>query len=167
MGQKSADIVNLSTEKTYEPLLLSTKEHYDIYWAYAEPHIQRCLDETTHGEIDAHHIYQRGLAAENYVIVVKSDEGDEPEVRLVLVFEPRVYPNLAALNLLVLGGTDLKMLQQQYWDKLLGWAYMNGVRSIECSISNPAMERIISRLKFKPVYTQMRLDLTEAQNDAD
>jgi|TARA_A100001388_G_scaffold277264_1_gene267721 hypothetical protein len=166
MVQKSANIIEFP-ENSFEPLLLSTKEHYDKYWAYAEPYIKKCLDETTHGEIDTSHIYERGLAAQNYVIVVKSDAGPEPEVKLVLVFEPRVYPNLPALNLLAIGGSDLKSLSDKYWEKLLGWAYMNGVRAIEGLVGNPAMERIIKRLGFKPIYTHMRLDLTEAQNETN
>ena len=44
---------------------------------------------------------------------------------------------------------------------------MNGVRAIEGLVCNPAMERVIKRLGFKPVYTHMRLDLTEAQNETD
>lgn len=166
MDQKLANVVEFPAN-SFEPLLLSTKEHFDTYWAYAEPYIKRCLDETTHGEIDIQHIYERGLAAQNYVIVVKSDAGPEPQVKLVLVFEPRIYPNLAALNLLALGGSDLKSLSDKYWEKLLGWAYMNGVRAIEGLVCNPAMERVIKRLGFKPVYTHMRLDLTEAQNETD
>ena len=166
MDQKSANVIEFP-ENSFEPMFLSTKEHYDRYWAYAEPHVKRCLKETTHGEIDAHHIYERGLAGQVYTIVVKSDAGPEPQVKLVLVFEPHIYPNLPALNLLILGGSDLKVLSTKYWEKLLGWCYMNNVRAVDCSVSNPAMERIIKRLGFKPVYTHMRLDLTEAQDETN
>jgi len=166
MVQKSANVVEFPAN-SFEPLLLSTKEHFDKYWAYAEPYIKKCLDETTHGEIETRHIYERGLAAQNYIIVVKSDVGPEPAIKLVLVFEPRIYPNLPALNLLAIGGSDLKSLSDKYWEKLLGWAYMNGVRAIEGLVGNPAMERVIKRLGFKPVYTQMRLDLTEAPDETD
>lgn len=166
MVQKSANVIEFP-ENSFEPMLLGTKEHFDKYWAYAEPHIKRCLDETTHGEIEPHHIYERGLAAQVYIIIVKSDAGPEPQVKLVLVFEPHIYPNLPALNLLVLGGSDLKSLSSKYWEKLLGWCYMNGVRAIEAMICNPAMERIVKRLGFKPVYTHMRLDLTEAQDETN
>ena len=44
---------------------------------------------------------------------------------------------------------------------------MNGVRAIEGLVGNPAMERVIKRLGFKPVYTHMRLDLTEAPDEKD
>ena len=44
---------------------------------------------------------------------------------------------------------------------------MTGVRAIDCSVSNPAMERMIKRLNFKPIYTQMRLDLTEATDETN
>ena len=166
MVQKSANVVEFP-ENSFEPLLLSTREQFDIYWAYAEPYIKDCLDKTTHGEIETHHIYERALAAQMYIIIVKSDAGPEPGVKLVLVFEPRVYPNLSALNLLALGGSDLMSLSGKYWEKLLGWAYMNGVRAIEGLVCNPAMERVIKRLGFKPVYTHMRLDLTEAQDETN
>ena len=98
MVQKSASIVEFP-QNSFEPLLLSTKEHFDKYWAYAEPYVKDCLDKTTNGEIETRHIYERALAAQMYVIVVKSDAGPEPQVKLVLVFEPRIYPNLPALNL--------------------------------------------------------------------
>ena len=166
MDQKSANVLEFPAN-SFEPLLLSTKEHFDKYWAYAEPYVKDCLDKTTHGEIETRHIYERALAAQMYVIVVKSDAGPEPQVKLVLVFEPHIYPNLPALNLLILGGSDLKSLSAKYWEKLLGWCYMNNVRAIEAMICNPAMERIIKRLGFKPVYTHMRLDLTEAQDETN
>ena len=151
--------------ESFEPLLLSTREQYDKYWAYTVPHIEKCLKSTTYGELDAQHIYERGLSAQNWVIIVKSDAGPEPKVKLVLVFEPLDYPNLPALSLVVLGGSDLRDLSDKYLDKLKGWAYMNGARAIEGLVGNPAMERVIKRLGFKPVYTQMRLDLTETTND--
>jgi len=166
MDQKSAKIIEFP-ENSFEPLLLSTQEQYNTYWAYAEPLIKRCLDETTYGEIDTKHIYDNALAGLNYVIIVKSDAGPEPKVKLAIVFEPKVFPNLAALNLLAIGGSDLKSLSAKYWEKLLGWCYMTGVRAIDCSVSNPAMERMIKRLNFKPIYTQMRLDLTEATDETN
>jgi hypothetical protein len=65
------------------------------------------------------------------------------------------------MNILVLSGTELEALYEKFWVKLCGWMYMNGIRTVEGWVT-PAMQRVISRFGFKPAYTLMRLDLSEA-----
>jgi len=96
-----------------------------------------------------------------YIFVVKCDKTITKSVKLALVLEIVHYPKLAAMNIVALGGSDLDALHAKYWKMLCGWAYMNSVRVIEGWVS-PAMERVISQYGFKPVYTHMRLELTEA-----
>jgi hypothetical protein len=41
----------------FEPLLLSTKEHFDIYWPATKPLIERCVKRAMHGEMGIDDIY--------------------------------------------------------------------------------------------------------------
>ena len=83
-----------------------------------------------------------------------------PSVRLALVVEIVNYPRLAAMNIIAMTGKDLGPFMDRFWKRFCGWAYMNGIRAIEGHVS-PAMERLLSKYKFKPVYSHVRLDLLE------
>lgn len=144
----------------YEPLLVSSKDQMDTYWSEMKPLLERCITRATHGEFNADDIYTQAIEGRAFVFIVKSDKPIRKSVKLVLVLELSGYPRLSALNILALGGQDLDALHELYWDKLCGWAYMNGIRVLEGSVS-PAMQRVIARYGFKPVYTHMRLELTE------
>jgi hypothetical protein len=144
----------------YEPLLLATKEHFDKYWTYTKPLLEKCVKRSMHGEMTADDIYNLALQGKVYIFVVKCDKGLMPSVKLALALEIVVYPRLSAMNILALGGEHLQEFYSMYWKRLCGWAFMNGVRAIEGYVS-PAMERIISRYGFKNTYAHMRLDLTE------
>jgi hypothetical protein len=145
----------------FEPLLLSTKEQFDMYWPSTKPLLEKCVKRAMHGELTIDDIHQAALQAKMYIFVVKSDKTITKSVKLALALEIVPYPQLRAMNIVALGGTDLDALHEKYWKMLCGWAYMNSVRYIEGWVS-PAMERVISRYGFKPVYTHMRLELTEA-----
>jgi hypothetical protein len=114
-----------------------------------------------HGEMDVNDVKQMIINKQAFAFVVKNDRGIQPDVKLVVVLEVLHYPKLPAFNILVLAGSDLDIFFEKFWQKLCGWAYMSGIRAIEGMVS-PAMQRVISKYGFKPVYTQMRLDLTEA-----
>lgn len=145
----------------YEPLLLTTKEQFDVYWPRASKLVEKCIKRSMHGEMSVEDIYQLAMQQKAYVFVFKNDRGIQPDVKLVLVFEMCGYPKLPAMNILVLAGSELSGLYDRFWSKVCGWAYMNGIRSIEGWVS-PAMQRVISKYGFKPTYTLMRLDLSEA-----
>jgi hypothetical protein len=145
----------------YEPLLLVTQEQLDKYWPCASKLIEKCIKRSMHGEMDVNDIKQMVIAKQAFAFVVKNDQCIQPDVKLVVVLEVLHYPKLPAFNILVLAGSELDVFFEKFWKKLCGWAYMNGVRAIEGMVS-PAMQRVISRYGFKPVYTQMRLDLSEA-----
>ena len=145
---------------SFEPLILSTKERFDVYWPEIAPMIDKCMHKATHGELTLQDIYDRCTSGHMNIFVVKDDSAESPEVPLVLVTELVNYPRLTALRIVALGGTSLDKYYGKFWTKFCGWAYMNGVRAIEGLVS-PAMERIISRYGFEHVYTHMRLDLTE------
>ena len=145
----------------FEPLLLSTKEHFDAYWPATKPLLEKCVKRAMHGEMTIDDIYNAALQGKMYIFVVKCDKTITKSVKLALVLEIIHYPKLPAMNIVALGGSDLDALHAKYWKMLCGWAYMNSVRVIEGWVS-PAMERVISQYGFKPVYTHMRLELTEA-----
>ena len=145
----------------YEPLLLTTQEQFTKYWPRASKLVDKCIKRAMHGEMTVEDIHNLAMQQRAYVFVVKNDKGIQPDVKLVVVLEIMHYPRLPSLNILALAGSDLEVFYEKFWQKLCGWAYMNGVRAIEGLVS-PAMQRVISKYGFKPVYTQMRLDLTEA-----
>jgi hypothetical protein len=145
----------------FEPLLLSTKEHFDVYWSATKPLLEKCVKRAMHGEMSIEDIYNAALQGKMYIFVVKCDKTITKSVKLALVLEIIPYPQMRAMNIVALGGNDLDALHAKYWKMLCGWAYMNSVRFIEGWVS-PAMERVISRYGFKPVYVHMRLELTEA-----
>lgn len=144
----------------YEPLLLSNKDQLDTYWPEAKPLLEKCVARATNGEYNVDDIYNLAISGQAFVFVVKSDKTIRKSVKLVLVLEVVRYPRLAAMNIMALGGTDLEVFHEKYWDCLCGWAYMNGIRVLEGLVS-PAMQRVITRFGFTPTYTHMRLDLTE------
>lgn len=145
----------------YEPLLLATQEQFDKYWPRASKLIDKCIKRSMHGEMTVDDIKNLALQQRAYIFVVKNDRGIQPDVKLVVVLELGGYPRRPIMNILALAGSELDVFYEKFWQKLCGWAYMNGIRSIEGCVS-PAMRRVIERYGFKPVYTVMRLDLSEA-----
>jgi hypothetical protein len=145
----------------YEPLLVSTKEQLDKYWPYMKPLIDKCVKRAMKGEMTTEDIHTMILQQKVNAFIVRSDKCIQPDVKLVVIVELVPYPKLAAMNILVLSGTELEALYEKFWVKLCGWMYMNGVRTVEGWVT-PAMQRVISRFGFKPAYTLMRLDLSEA-----
>ena len=148
-----------SVPKKYEAILLSTQEMYDRYWAQCVPHLERCV-ATMHGELTVEDIYTRALQGQMYVLVAKNDEGELPEVKLVLVMELVYYPRYTTMNVVAMGGKDLRHLIKQFWPDVCGWARICGVKKIECSVA-PAMERILLSTGFERKYIQLQQDLME------
>ena len=144
----------------YDVLLLATQEQFDIYWAQCVPLLDKVITQAMHGEMTTDDIYDMALQGQMYVFVCKKDGGDYPDVKFTLVMEIVKYPKLAAMNIVAIGGSHLNAFFDRFWDRLCGWAFINGVRAIEALVS-PAMAKIISKFGFKQTYTHMRLNLTE------
>jgi len=153
-------VSEVATLDGYEPVLLATQELVHTYWGQAAVHLDKVVSGAMHGEMDTQDIYDAILAGRMQCFVFKNDEGELPDVALVLVMELTQYPKFGAMNIVALGGHDLDLFTTKFWDHIKGWCYMNGVRAIESSVS-PAMARIVAKYGFKPVYTQTRLDLSE------
>ena len=144
----------------YSPQFLSSKALLDAYWVQTEAVLRPVVEEAMHGEMTTQDIYDRIISGQMYCIVIQDGSGELPKVALAIVMEIVVYPRLTALNITALGGRQLNLLKSRFWGHLCSWAYMNGVRCIQAMVS-PAMARVISRYGFEPVYTVMRLPLTE------
>lgn len=144
----------------YEPLLLATKEQFDLYWAQCVPLLDRVIDKAMHGELTTEDIYTSAIQGQTYIFVLKNDDYEVPDIKFVIALDLVNYPRLAALNVVAVGGQHLGPFFNRFWDKLCGWAYMNGVRAIE-GLMSPAMARIVTKLGFTQTYTHMRLNLNE------
>tara|TARA_S200000501_G_C20621882_1_gene654988 strand:- start:68 stop:550 length:483 start_codon:yes stop_codon:yes gene_type:complete len=147
--------VKKDTAIKYEPQLLSTKEQIDKYWDKCVPLLQKCIDRMD-GELLVEDIYAQAMAGKAFIIIVKNDYEDH--VKLALVLELVYYPRYTAMNVLALGGEDLKNMIHMFWKHVCSWAMINGVRKMECTVS-PAMERILKSVGFKQQYIKMRQDL--------
>ena len=145
--------------KKYECILLSTQELYDKYWAQCVPHLEKAVN-AMHGELTVEDIYTLALQGRMYVLVAKNDEQEVPEVNLVMVTEVVYYPRYTAMNVVAVGGKDLRHSIKQFWPDVIGWARISGVRKIECSVSL-AMERILLGVGFERKYSQLQQNLLE------
>ena len=121
-------------EVRYEPQLLSTKELIDKYWGPCVPLLDQCIKRAMHGEMLVEDLYTRALKGEVFIIVAKNDDTETPTVKLVIVLELVTYPRFTAMNVVALGGKDLKNLIQMYWKDVCSWAKVCGVKKIECSV---------------------------------
>lgn len=160
------DTIGLSLQKgeEWEPLLLTTQEQFQKYWPLAQPLVEKCVLKAMHGELTVDDIYQRATHSQMFVFIVKSDtDPTQPKVKLALVLEIIRYPQLPALNIVALAGSDLEEFYSRYWSHVCGWAYMNGARAIE-GLMSPAMVKVVSKFGFKQTYTHMRLRLDEGDS---
>ena len=149
-----------NTDLKYEAQLLSTKELIDKYWGQCTPLLQRCREKAMHGEMLVEDLYTRALKGEVFVIVAKNDDTEVPTVKLVIVMELVYYPRFTAMNVVALGGKELKTMIQMFWKDVCGWAKICGVKKVECSV-HPAMEKILTSAGFERHYVLLRQDLTE------
>ena len=144
----------------YEPQLLSTKELIDRYWGQCSSLFQKCIDKQMYGEMDVEDIYSRALKGEMFIIVIKNDSTEIPDVKLALALELVYYPKYTAMNVAVMGGSDLKNLISMFWKPICGWARVCGIKKMVCSV-HPAMQRILESVGFEQQYIQLRQDITE------
>lgn len=145
--------------KKYEAILLSTQELFDRYWAQCVPHLEKCI-EGMDGEATVDDLYSASQRGEMYVIVAKNDDTELPDVKLVIVLQLVYYPQYTAMNVVALGGKDLRHCMKQFWGDVQGWARICGVTQLECSVA-PAMERILSAAGFERKYVQLKQNLME------
>lgn len=144
----------------YEPLFIGSQAQLDTYWPQAEVHLKRVVEEAMCGEMDTQDLYEAVREKRMQCLVLKCDAGEMPDVALVLVFELIGYPKFAALNITAIGGRRLGHFKERFWKHVCSWAFMNGVRMMQAMVS-PAMARVLKSYGFEPVYTVLRMPLTE------
>lgn len=147
-------------QKQYNTQLLSTKEMYDKYWGQCVPLFQECIDKAMHGEMTVEDIYTRALKGQLYIIIAKNDDTEVPDVKMAIALELIYYPQFTAMNVVGLGGTDLRYMMKKFWLKVCAWAQVCGVTKMECLVS-PAMEKILQAQGFERKYLLLRQDLTK------
>jgi hypothetical protein len=153
-------VEKLDPVKDYEPLFLVTVNLLDIYWGQVCEALAPCIDDAMHGEMTLDDIYERIKAGQMYCLVAKNDDGELPDVVAAMVLELITYPQYTVMNVIALGGSNMGVLKGKYWEYFCNWAFMNGVRQLQASVS-PAMARVLKSYGFKPVYQTLRLSLTE------
>jgi len=147
--------------KDYEPLFLSSTSILDIYWGQTCEVLGPCIDDAMHGEMTLDDIYDGIKAGQMYCLVFKNDKGELPDVALAMILELIEYPQFTVMNIAAIGGRELeRLLKNRFWKHICSWAYMNGIRQMQASVS-PAMARIIKSYGFKPTYQTLRMNLTE------
>ena len=67
------------------------------------------------GELDVDDIYSRALKGQMFVIAVKNDSTELPDVKLALALELVYYPKYTAMNVVALGGKDLRNMIDMFW----------------------------------------------------
>lgn len=132
----------------YEPLVLATQEAFARYWGATAPLLQRCIDKAFIGEMDINDIKDLAFRQQFFVVVLKSDLFETPMVKFAMVLEVKRYPRFAAMNVVAIGGENLKALLKRVWPHVQGYAYILGIRCMECSVS-AAMERVLQGVGFK------------------
>jgi len=146
--------------KDYEPLFLSSVNILDIYWGQVCEALAPCIDDAMHGEMTLDDIYNCIKAGQMYCLVAKNDDGELPDVALALILELIAYPQYTVMNITAIGGRELGLLRDKFWKHVCSWAYMNGVRQMQASVS-PAMARMLKSYGFKPTYQTLRMSLME------
>tara|TARA_R110002012_G_scaffold311657_1_gene521311 strand:- start:527 stop:1000 length:474 start_codon:yes stop_codon:yes gene_type:complete len=144
----------------YNTQLLSTKELYDKYWGQCIPLFQDCIDKAMHGEMTVEDIYTRAIAGQLYIIVAKNDDTEIPDVKIAIALELIYYPQFTAMNVVALGGKDLRHMMKKFWSKVCAWSQVCGVTQMECLVA-PAMEKILQAQGFERKYSLLRQDLTK------
>lgn len=153
--------MNAHAAETFRPVQLVSTEMLEAFWPTIEPLLQASIDRYGAKEMSIYDLASLVRDGKIQLIVVTNDQtGLAPymKVELVLAVEVVLYPQLPALNIVAIGGRNLKRHKKRFWDMFKGWAYMNGARAIEASVG-PAMQRVIQKWDFEPAYVLMRCRL--------
>lgn len=160
-GLKLVEPEDVLQAANWQPLQVTTPQQLAVFWPLAGPHLDRCVKGALHGEYTIQDLYDMVAGAKAVLFVVTNDPTgarEDADVSLAWVVEPVIYPRLNTINILALGGRDFSETQRAHWEDFKGWAYMNGARAIEASVS-PAMARMLKRWGYKPVYQTVRVSL--------
>ncbi|WP_299077064.1 hypothetical protein [uncultured Paraglaciecola sp.] len=153
----------------YAPVQLATPQLIESFWPLAAPLLSRCVNRAMHGEYQVEDLKVMVETGRAVAFVITNDPtGTHPHRDAVLawIVEPVAYPRMTGVNIVALGGTSFGEVQRKFFDMFKGWAFMNGAKTIEASVS-PAMARMLAKYGYTQTYVQVRCDLTETVNDPD
>ena len=161
-AQPRLELVETSSPdiEEFTPLLITTSEQLDQYWPQMAYWLEPCVEKAMHGEMTLSDIYNAVKTGSMAAIIAKCDTHGSHDVAFVLILEGKPYPKLHCINVVAIGGHQMDLLKSKFWQHVCSWAFMSGASNLEASVS-PAVARIIKRYGFTPVYTTMRLNLTE------
>lgn len=128
----------------YEPKFLATQELLISHWPQVAPLLEKA---PIVGPYSTNDILGLAIAHQLHIFVVSADTAEGPDVKLVVVLAPAMYPNLAIMNIVTVAGSHLKYFASRFWEMLKGWSYMNGARVIDAHIP-AALEPIMKELGF-------------------
>lgn len=136
-------------------IIFLTNDHdLQAYWLLARPLLEKCVLKAVHGEYRVEDI-KKFVSRQRAMIVLGFLDG-KPAVALAI--EWLIYPQLKVANIMALGGRDLMVLADIYWDDILKMLKSIGMQAVQCSCS-PAMERLLTPLGFAEVYRDLRINL--------
>lgn len=148
-------LVSNDSYEGYNPQLLGSQELINRYWPQVALILRTCVNDEAPGLSDLERIHSDLHAGQKQLFVVHNDM----DVKLAIVTEVNEYADMAALSIVALGGEQLELFKSKYWSAFKGWAYMNGIRTIEADVS-PAMERIVKPYGFERESIRVRMPLT-------
>lgn len=125
------------------------------YWPQLEPLIEKSL-KNSRREFSADYVYE-ALKQAAFIAFVAERNG---KVELCLIVELCGFPNYKVLNILALGGKNLKDCDK-YHKAFEDWAIFQGAVEIRAFVQNPAALRLYRRLQpdYRPAYTVLINDL--------
>lgn len=121
-------------------------------WHQIAPLLAPVIEEAAFGELTLDDI--RALAEARCMYIGVCEYGGVPT--MAMAFEFRRYPQMTALNVVALGGSDLDSVADRFFPKFKEWAAQAGAKRIEASCSK-AMARLLKRYGFSDTYELVSL----------
>lgn len=119
-------------------------------WSEIAPLLAPVVGQAAHGEFTLDDI--RTLCEARHMYIGVCEYGGA--LTLAMAFEFRRYPQLLALNVVALGGSQLDGFTRRFFDQFKAWAAQAGASRIEASCSE-AMARLLARYGFSDLYRQV------------
>lgn len=132
-----------------------SKEEIDDVWDEVAPIFGRVVKKACHGEFTVDDLYSMAKSGGVYVGVCRDDDG---QLVMVMAFQVILYPAATGVNVLAMGGRDLKQFMGQFLPPFREFCRKAGADWIECSVS-PGMERMHHKHGFKTVYRNLRMSV--------
>lgn len=135
-------------------VFLTNDQDLKAYWPLARPLLEKCVLKAVHGEYTVDDI--KKLVSRQRAMIAMGFLDGKPAVALAI--EWLIYPQLKVANIMALGGRDLMVLADIYWDDILKMLKSIGMQAVQCSCSR-SMERFLRPFGFAEVYRDLRINL--------